>query len=162
MLNLSRLKGSKIAQAIQRKQDRTALLALSSKLDGEQVTSQSQKKIYEILAEGTTLMGRQTNNWKKDTPTNQKEFLKRTRHILELPPKDYTDEQAKNALQQMDFFFNTFEQSMIGTEPPPKNNIITSLQQAQRVAAKAALNTKRWGSTYLHDQLVKDLKDAMK
>jgi len=149
MLNLSRLKGSTIAEAIQRKQDRTALLAASSKLN--KLASPNQQKIFEIMAEGVTLMGRNTNNYPDAEPETQAEFLNRTRRILELNPRQYSPQQARQALTAMKPFWAYIE----GTWTPTKNFKTNAQAMTLHINALG-------GTSAGDDAALQELKDAMK
>jgi len=140
MLDPRRLKGA-IAEKIQRKQDRTALLTMAAPTHA--FTSKPQKKMYRILAEGVTLMGRQTDDWTKDTPKRQKKFLEKTRRILGLPYKKYSDNEALESLVKMNFFFAYVERTLANT--------------SQLIAHTQLLG----GSDKVHGQLMKDLKETL-
>lgn len=149
------IKGASIAanisEAAQRKADRTTLLAMSSKLDGNMLTSPSQKKIFELLAEGSSLMGRQTDDWPKNPPETQKLFLTKARKILSLPAKTYTDEQALEALESMKPFWAYIE----GTWSPTKD--------FKTNAQAMTMHINRLGGTSAgDDNALQELKEAMK
>ena len=141
MLNPARIRGA-IAEKIQRKQDRTTLMMMAAPVNA--FTSKPQKKLWKILAEGVTLMGRQTDTWSSEPIDKQKKFIEKTRHILELEHKKLSDEEARQALEDMQFFFKFLEKNMSN-----RNQLIA--------------NTRLLGgSDVIHAQLIKDLKEVLK
>ena len=141
MLDPRRIKGV-IAEKIQRKQDRTTLMMMAAPVNA--FTSKPQKKMWKILAEGVTLMGRETDAWPSEPIDKQKKFIEKTRHILELEHRKYSDEEAHQALEDMQFFFKFLEKNMSN-----RNQLIA--------------NTKLLGgSDLIHAQLIKDLKEVLK